>query len=225
MDLTHINEFEKFLKQEVKEATDELEGLAEGSRKHLQKLVYTNLVDRFDYMIDKTFISNSMHDNLLDDALKKLDSPVTESDVLKLLMNGDNIHQVVELRVQNVLRNGVLRNRHSLKLEKLFQVFGEESNFKNKRRVNISTGKILASFTPPNNKVPTSICGYADWLYSRRNAVVHGGGNSHISQIDLDQLKKIYNADVVKTTRLKLGAITIASAFYQDVVKLLKSAT
>ena len=224
MDLTHINEFEKFLKQEVKEATDELEGLAEGSRKHLQKLVYTNLVDRFDYMIDKTFISNSMHDNLLDDALKKLDSPVTESVVLKLLMNGDNIHQVVELRVQNVLRNGVLRNRHSLKLEKLFQVFGEDSNFKNKRRVNISTGKILAKFTPPNNKVPTSICGYADWLYSRRNAVVHGGGNSHISQIDLDQLKKIYNADVVKTTRLKLGAITIASAFYQDVVKLLKSA-
>lgn len=224
MDLTHVNEFEKFLKQEVKEATQELEGLAEGSRKHLQKLVYTNLVDRFDYMIDKTFITNSMHENLLDDALKKLDSPVSEADVLKLLMNGDDIHQVVEIRVQNVLRNGVLRNRHSLKLDKLFQVFEEPSNFKSKRRVNISTGKIFSSFTPPNNKVPTSICGYADWLYSRRNAVVHGGGNSHISQMDLDQLKKIYNADVVKTTRIKLGAITIASCFYQDVIKLLKDA-
>lgn len=224
MDLSHISEFEKFVKKEVKEATDELGNLEEGSRKHLQKLVYTNLVDRFDYMVDKTIIANAMHENLLEDALGKLDSPVTESDVLRLLMNGDDIHQIVEIRVQNILRNGILRNRHSIKLEKLFQVFEEQSNFKNKPRVNISTGKILSSFTPQNNKVPTSICGYADWLYSRRNSIVHGGGTAKMSEIDLAQLKKHYKADVAKTTRLKLSAITVASEFYLGVVKFLNDA-
>ncbi len=224
MDLQHIQEFESFINKEVKEAVEELDGIEEGSRKHLQKLVYTNLVDRFDYMIDKTFISNSMNEALLEEALKKLDSPVSESDVLKLLMNGANIHQVVEQRVQSVIRNGILRNRHSLKLDKLLEIFGENTNYKNKPRVNISTGKILASFTPPNNKVPTSICGYADWLYSRRNAIVHGGGNAYISELDLSQLKKIYKSDVVKSTKLKLGSITIASEFYLSIVGILKSA-
>ncbi len=225
MDLSHINEFQKFINKDVKEAADELKGLEEASRKHLQKLVYTNLVDRFDYMVDKTLIANAMHENLLEDALKKLDSPVSESDVLKLLMNGDDIHGIVETRVQNVLRNSILRNRHSLKLDKLFEIFEENSNYKNIPRVNISTGKILQTFTPQNNKVPTSICGYADWLYSRRNSIVHGGGTAKMSEIDIKQIEKIYKAKVVKTTKLKLRALTISSAFYLGVVKLLKGTT
>jgi len=224
MNLTYIKEFEDFINKEVHAATQELNGIAEDSRKHLQKLVYTNLVDRFDYMIDKTIISNAMHERLFDEAINKLNSPVSESDVLKLLMNGDDIHQVVELRVQNVLRDGVLRNRHSLKLEKLLTVFGEESNFSKKPRVNNSTGKILSTFTIQDKKVPASICGYADWLYSRRNAIVHGGGNAFISESDASQLKKIYNTEVVKSTKLKLGSITNASEFYSGVVSMLKIA-
>jgi hypothetical protein len=47
MELQHIDEFKQFVVSEVKNASQELEGLAEGSRPHLQKLVYTNLVDRF----------------------------------------------------------------------------------------------------------------------------------------------------------------------------------
>jgi hypothetical protein len=182
------------------------------------------MVDRFDVMIDKTIITNALHENLLEGALIKLDSPVTEADVLRLLMNGNDINNIVEARVQGVLRNGILRNRHSLKLKKLFEVVGDTTNVQNKPRVNISTGKILQSFTPQNNKVPTSICGYADWLYSRRNAIVHGGGAGKVSDIDLQQLKKIYNADVAKTTRLKLSAISVASEFYLGVVRMLRDA-
>lgn len=221
MNLTFVLEFQKFISSEVTAATTELDGLTEASRKHLQKLVYTNLVDRFDVMIDKTILSNALHEKLLEDSLKKLDTPMTEADVLRLLMNGKDIQQDVEERVQTVLRNNVLRNRHSLKLQKLFEVFGKEPNAYKKPRVNISTGKILQEFTPQNNKVPTSVCGYADWLYSRRNSIVHGGGAGNISVTDLQQLKKLYNADVVKNTRLKLSAITVASEFYLGVVKML----
>jgi len=29
---------------------------------------------------------------------------------------------------------------------------------------------------PQHRKIPYSICGYADWLYARRNSIVHGAG-------------------------------------------------
>lgn len=224
MNLSNVLEFEKFVNREVIQATTELEGLAEGSRNHLQKLVYTNLVDRFDVMIDKTILDNALHDRLLDDALKKLDSPVSESDVLKLLMNGENIHQIVEARVRGVLSNSILRNRHSNKLSKVFELIGEQSNVWNKPRVNVSTGKILQTFTPQNNKVPTSICGYADWLYSRRNSIVHGGGASKMLENDVAQLDKLFKAKVAASTRLKLSAIKVTSDFYLCIVKMLKEA-
>lgn len=224
MNLIHVKDFQKFVTSEVKEATEELEGLTEASRKHLQKLVYTNLVDRFDVMVDKTIIVNALHENLLEESLRQLDSSVSEADILRLLMDARDINLVVEERIQSVLRNGILRNRHSLKLQKLFELVGEASNYQKKPRVNLSTGRILQEFTPQNNKVPTSICGYADWLYSRRNSIVHGGGGGKMSDIDLNQLKKIYNSDVVKVTKIKLNAITVASEFYLGVTRLLISA-
>ena len=224
MDLTYANEFERFVSAEVKEAAKELDKLTEQSRKHLQKLTYTNLVDRFDVMIDKTIISNALHESLLDDCLKQLDAPITEANVLRLLMDARDINQVVEERVQSILRNGVLRNRHSLKLQKLFEIVGEKTNVSKKTRVNISTGKILQDFSPQNNKVPTSICGYADWLYSRRNSIVHGGGTGKMSDIDIKQLKKLYGAEVAATTRIKLNAITVASEFYLGIIKMINDA-
>ncbi|NMH67032.1 hypothetical protein [Shewanella salipaludis] len=224
MNLQNVLDFEKFVKGEVKKATEELAGLQDGSRNHLQKLVYTNLVDRFDVMVDKTILDNALHERLLDDALKKLDSPVSEADVLKLLMDGSNIHEVVESRVQNILRDGVLRGRHSNKVSKLFELIGLERNLWTKPRVNISTGKILGSFTPQNNKIPTSVCGYADWLYSRRNSIVHGGGSSKMLDNDIAQLKKLFKSDVAKTTRLSYSALGVTSEFYLGVVKLIKDA-
>jgi hypothetical protein len=104
MEISNIIEFEKFVNTEVKQASKELEGLADSSRTHLQKLVYTNLVDRFDVMVDKTILNNSLQPILLDESLKKLDSPMTEAEVLRLLLNGDNIKEVVEMRVKASLK-------------------------------------------------------------------------------------------------------------------------
>lgn len=192
MDLQHIDDFEKFVNTEVSKAAKELEGLAEGSRAHLQKLVYTNLVDRFDVMVDKTILGNALHQNLLDESLKKLDSPVTEAEVLRLLLDGNNIQEVVESRVKSVLSNGILRSRNSRKLSKLFELFDVKDDVWNKPRVNNATGKVLASFKVQNKKVPASICGFADWTYSRRNSIVHGGGASKMLENDIEQLKKLF---------------------------------
>ncbi len=135
MEISNIIEFEKFVNTEVKQASKELEGLADSSRTHLQKLVYTNLVDRFDVMVDKTILNNSLQPILLDESLKKLDSPMTEAEVLRLLLNGDNIKEVVEMRVKAVLSNGILRNRHSKKLAKVFEIFGSNDKVWNAPRV------------------------------------------------------------------------------------------
>ena len=176
-------------------------------------------------MVDKTILNNSLQPILLYESLKKLDSPMTEAEVLRLLLNGDNIKEVVEMRVKAVLSNGILRNRHSKKLAKVFEIFGSNDKVWNAPRVNNATGKILTTFKPQNRKVPASICGFADWLYSRRNSIVHGGGSSSMLQNDVEQLKKMFQVDVTKSTRLKLGAITTASTFYIDVVRLLKEST
>lgn len=205
----------------MKLAAKELESLEEGSRPHLQKLVYTNLVDRFDVMIDKTILDNCLEPLLLDESLSKLDSPVTESQVLKLLMDGGNVEDVVRARVRTVLSNGILRQRHSKKLSKVFELFRVEKVW-NEPKVNDANGKILLTFKPQRKTVPASVCGYADWLYSRRNAIVHGGGTSNMLDNDVLQIEKTFKIKVVKTTKIKLGAINTTSNFYLDVLSLLK---
>src|SRR5260370_38494563 len=58
MNLDAIDALLTFLDTEVSSAVTELGKVAEGSRKHLQKLVYTNVVDRFDPTIDHLLIDN-----------------------------------------------------------------------------------------------------------------------------------------------------------------------
>ena len=63
-----LNEFKNFLEKELLPATSELEKIkGETSRKHLQKLVFTNLVDRFDYCVDKTLLEVVEVENFLNE--------------------------------------------------------------------------------------------------------------------------------------------------------------
>lgn len=222
MDLSNVDEFEDYLNKEVKLATSELTKLQENSRKHLQKLVYTNMVDRFDSMIDNKLLANSLSAGLLDEVLSELKTPMSEADVFRLILSGIKSREIIEDRVKSLLSTGVLRTRHSKKLSKLFELCKPDENVWNHPRVNISTGKILAKFTPQNNKVPSSICGYADWLYSRRNSIVHGGGSSKMLENDLLQIEKLFKAKPAKTTKLKLSAIEVTREFYLSVVHIVK---
>jgi len=171
-----LNAFQDFIDKEILPAAAELDRLADRSRRHLQKLTYTNLVDRFDSTIDGVLLDNCREDLLVREASKGLTQQVTEADLIKLLLDSANVQAAIETKVKNALSSSVLRERHSKKLRTLLELFHRGEDCWNKPRVNIATGEIFQQMTPQRRKIPYSICGYADWLYARRNSLVHGGG-------------------------------------------------
>ncbi len=222
MNMKPLTEFTEYVTNEVTTASVELGGIAaEAERKHLQRLVYTNLVDRFDTAIDTTLVENASEDPLRSAALTKLTDPLPEGKLLHLLSSKSEVDSRIAEKCVEFVRSEILRNRHSKKLAKLFEVLAPTENVSKLPRVNISTGKISKKITPANNKVPTSICGYADWLYSRRNSVVHGGGGTKLLENDVKQLKKLYKADPALTVKLSLGSISVASEYFRAVATLL----
>lgn len=219
-----INDFLDFLNKEISPATTEIDKLEDNSRKHIQKLIYTNLVDRFDTMVDKCSLANCREEGFSNDALGNADKSVTEADLYRLLMQGSDLQSVLTLRLQDGLRNSVLRKRHSQKLKRLFEIISPASEgHKQIPRVNISTGDIVDKFKPQNKTIPHSIVGYADWLYSRRNTIVHGGGSNKFLENDKKQIKKLFKVETTKTSKISVGSIKCATHFYANVAEMLKN--
>lgn len=221
MNTLAISEFIKYVDKEILPATAELGNLEDKHRKHLQKLVYTNLVNRFDAMVDNAILDNCKEGALLEKAIKPMSDGITEGQMLKLLMQADTIQEVIEERLRSSLSSGILRERHSKKLSALLEVLSEDKAVWSHPRVNISTGQIVEKFKVRNKNIPHSICGYADWLYSRRNALVHGAGSASILDNDVEQIKKLFKTDVGKQIRLKIGSITNAASFYKQVAEMM----
>ncbi len=219
MDLSAFKEFNRYVEKEIEPAIADLRNLEEKNRVHVQKLVYTNLVDRFDTLVDSTILGNCREEGFADLALAGLSGNVTESDLIKVLMQGENLQGALDDKLKNGLRNMVLKKRHSQKLANLFSTLQPDLNATGAQRVNVPTGRIMEKVTSQGNgKIPCSICGYADWLYSRRNAVVHGGGNSRLLENDRRQLKKLYKKAPAATFKISLGSVSNAVAFYKDVI-------
>lgn len=221
MKTERFDEFKKFVDGVILPATDDIEKLGDVHRKHVQKLVYTNLVDRFDAMIDGVILDNCRNEHLVEEAMKGLTQQINEADLIRFLMHGDTVQNVIDNRLKGILQNAVLRQRHSKKLAILFKVLSPKEECWNKPRVNIPDGQIFEKVTPQNNTTPYSICGYADWLYSRRNSIVHGAGTSKFLENDLKQINTLFNCKSAKTFKIKLSSVKNAAKFYQDVVVLL----
>ncbi|PHS01623.1 MAG: hypothetical protein COA68_01460 [Oceanobacter sp.] len=221
METGKIDQFIRYVDSEILPATEDLENLEVASRKHVQKLVYTNLVDRFDSLIDGLVLDNCRCDYLTSEATKSMTQQITEAELIQLLMRSGDIQEAIDEKLKASIRNSVLRERHSKKLVSAMTAFDVPSNFKSLPRVNISTGVILEKIKPQNNQVPYSIAGYSDWLYSRRNAIVHGNGTNKYLQNDLTQLKKLYKCVPPASFRIKLGTVQIAAEFYRGVCNLL----
>lgn len=175
-------------------------------------------------MVDHALLDNATEEPLLSEALAKYTDPLPEGKLLKLLAMADT-GEYIGQRAQDYLRESVLRRRHSQKLEKLLNLFCPDVNVVTKPRVNINTGKIANTFKPPDNKIPSSICGYADWLYSRRNSVVHGADSTKLLKNDVAKLQSIYKADPALTVKISIGSITTAAQFYHSVTHLLADVT
>jgi hypothetical protein len=221
MEKKAIKDFQKFVTGEVVPAITDLKKLDECHRIHVQKLVYTNLVDRFDTVVDTTVLDNCREDALVDEASKDLTGTVTESDLLRLLMHADGLQDAIATKLRNGLRNSVLRQRHSKKLQVLMGVLVPDINVWTLPRVNPADGKILEQIKPPNKQQPLSLCGYADWLYSRRNSIVHGGGKGKYLENDKTQLKKLFKCVPPDSIKIKLSSVENAATFYSGMAKIM----
>lgn len=219
--LIKVKEFKRFLNSEVVPAADELDTLKDRNRKHIQKLVYTNCVDRFDALIDSIILDNCKHDYLSEKALRGSEKQITEADLIKLLIKSDSLDAVIEERLQDKLRLTIMKQRHSKKLNDVFSLLSVGGDLSKKPRVNPSNGNIKDSFKIQKRDIPHSVSGYADWLYSRRNGVVHGLGGAKYFDNDRHQIKRLYGVNIAKTFKISTSSIRTAVRFYSDVCDLL----
>jgi hypothetical protein len=223
MEFRSLDGFTKYVEKEIQPATVDIKSLPEKSRVHIQKLVYTNLVDRFDTIIDQMILDNCREDYFVEEALKDGSSSISEAELYRLLLNSDGLQDALRLRLQAGLRNSVLRGRHSQKLMTLLQLSVPQTNaHKPVPRVNLNNGEILEKLKPQKRPVPQSIVGYADWLYARRNAIVHGAGSRSLLKNDVSQIKRLFQVEVAGSFKIIVGSITSAATFYRRVASILK---
>ena len=221
MNIDSLNEFKTFIEGEITPATKDLEKLADANRKHVQKLVFTNLVDRFDAAVDTCLLGNCREEVLVADATKRMSQPIIEADLVQLLLRSEDIQTSLEAKLQDSIRESILRQRHSRKLAKLFEVLQPDQECWNTPRVNVSVGTIHGKIKPQQRTVPYSICGYADWLYSRRNSIVHGAGSTRFLANDVEQLESLFKRKPAQRVRIQLSSITVAAKFYVGLVDML----
>lgn len=223
-----ITNFQKFNNGEINSAVEELDTLKEENRKHLQSLVYTNVVNRFDNLIDNLLIKFAIdgETNLHEIVLEKAnDQQISAKEVYELLLS-DEPKQAAYRKIEDIARDNFLRLRHSKKLRLLLESgFHVDSSLLDKPRVNANYGKIHVEVKPRSTvKVPRSIIGYADYLYCRRNSIVHGDGSGHrILKSDYAYLQKNFIKNPSKLVGLKLTSITSASTFYDYLCKFMLS--
>lgn len=189
--LNLIEQYRVFCENEIEQAVKELGKIKiANNRVHLQKLVYTNLVNRFDSLVDNLVLWFSINNAAIrSEILKDLkDEPIDRKDVFELFIMREKVFGFLNDKIKSLATTNLLRDRHSKKVQKILSkaLKWEEKEY-SKSRV-YENGKIYDTRTG-NKKQPNSIIGYADWLYSRRNSIVHGDGIHYIEQ-DYTHIRK-----------------------------------
>lgn len=221
----HIDKFEKFIKSEIESAIDELSKIkTESNRKHLQRLVYVNLINRFDHLIDSlllrfTLVDSGFKRKVLNEVKEE---PVYLKEVYDILLSADP-RVSVEKRVQDIARLKFLNKRHSIKLRQLLlHCLGWKETDLDRPRVFTNNGSLFKTVSrAKGRKIPDSVVGYADWLYSRRNSFVHSD-KLEITANDTDYIKKQFNIGVAKRISLSISSIKSASRYYSELCSALK---
>lgn len=214
MDFSALDNFWEYVEKQIEPSVEDIKKLEDNSRKHVQKLIYTNLVDRFDVMVDHLILENCRSEFVIDAISPSLTETVNEAYLLQLLMNAETVQDAIDEKLKSAIRNSILRKRHSMKLQFLLKLFDRLEYSTKKPQVQPGNGNIAKSAKKTRVNIPHSVCGYADWLYSRRNAIVHGAGSSRYLNNDKVQLDKLYDYKCPNTLKLKIGAIKSSIKFY-----------
>ncbi len=221
-----IKDFEKFTTSEINSALEELVKIEkENNRKHLQRLVFVNLINRFDVLIDNLLLhfatdNSSNFSNLVLEKVK--DVNVSMKDFYEILLS-DKQNEKVNEKVEEIVRSNFLRERHSKKLRILLRdcLLLDNSDL-DRPRVNANDGRIHSSYTPRDNKIPPSIIGYADFIYSKRNAVVHGDGKrSSMLKQDSDFIEKNFKTKPLQFISIKLSSIESTVTYYSYICRFI----
>ncbi len=226
MNTEPVKELRRYIDKQINPSLTDIEELTEASRKHVQKLVYTNLVDRFDVMIDYMILANCRSESIYETLSDHLNDTISEAYLLELLMNSEDIQDVIDERLKDVSRTTILRKRHSQKVAFLLKAFDLAEYTKRKPQVQVGNGRIVPSAKPSTDKtvkVPNSVCAYSDWLYARRNGIVHGSGGNKFLSNDRNRLKQLYKFDCPQTFTVRIGGVKNAVTFYSCIADLLEN--
>jgi len=212
-----IYEFVEYLDNEISPVITELENLEASNRIHLQKLVYVDAANRFDTLLDGLLIifaldrDSSLQGKLLD----TLNIPATQKDIFNLLLSDNPQDRVLE-RIKETAKSEFLRMSHAQKLRRLLrECYDWKDVDLDRSKVNPSLGTISKNFVQKNTAIPTNVVGYADWLYRRRNVLVHPTSGRSFSKQDLRELRR-YCANPTSSINISLASVKQISVFYKN---------
>lgn len=137
--------FRRYVERQIEPSVNDIANLEDDSRKHVQKLVYTNLVDRFDVLVDHLILDNCRSEFVMEAISPSLSDTVSESYLLALLMDAGNVQDAIDERLRVAIRNIILRKRHSQKLQFVLKIFDRIEYSKKKPQVQPGNGNIVSS--------------------------------------------------------------------------------
>jgi len=209
--------FVGYLNTELSRAAKEINELKENNRKHIQKLLYTNMVDRFDSLLDELIIENALSPQLLEMALSSFTKPAEYRQLVEYILDPSTVRDRVIGKIKSNLETKVRHAGHAKKVKWLCDVYKEDGL---ESRVDENEGKIRKKRSPSSEKIPTSIVGYADWLYVRRSAIVHGGGSIKIGQKDKLRLIESYGVKPATSVKISMSSIQNCITFYSELLDI-----
>ena len=142
--MAYIDAFLDFSKNDIISAVEELKRIKnEDNRKHLQKLVYTNLVNRFDHLVDKLIVWLSYKTlTLRNEIFQSLKGEViSKQELYEFFFLSTQNKSYLQNQIENLAQTEFLRKRHSTKLEKIVNLYDSKTAKKPKIR---NTRKIFS---------------------------------------------------------------------------------
>lgn len=218
--LKEVEKFNSFCDQEISAAIKELGGIKR-SRVKLQKLVYVHLVDNFDQLIDRLLLWSSTHlSRAREEVLSQMSgTPISIKRIYELFLLGEKAKESIEREIIEKTLQEHIRNNHASKVSLLARYVSWDEVNKN-MRITVSgriSGTALAGPSVQKN-VPTSVKGFAHYLFARRNGISHGD-SIRFNGKDRETITEQYKVKLPPSFRIKPATIETAVTFYRDFLK------